>query len=217
MTRRSAGGQARGPTRLDLVQPALAAHMLVGRHARDDVGVGAEQRRVAAQQTVAQGIDACREHRPCSRPPSCRAAYSNSEAKTDKIGGGPDGAGVGREVEQHDGDLAVGARLCGAARRCARRGRPAWQSVPDAAPCRGGVRHPRRWSGRRTSSARCRRRVPGSRPSSWPRPAADRAGRPSIAPASGIRPDGRRCRARPGRRAVPRRRGRRCRRDRRRG
>ena len=54
----AAGGRA--PLRLDLGKMGLAAHMVVGRDPREDVGVGPEARGVADKDRVTQRVDANR-------------------------------------------------------------------------------------------------------------------------------------------------------------
>ena len=56
-----------------------------------------------------------------------------------KIGGRAGVAGIRREVEQHDGDLALGARGCGAARPAWRRAPPASPPARACGPCRVGA------------------------------------------------------------------------------
>ena len=149
--------------------------------------------------------------RPCSPRASSRVSVLCSDSNTDEEGGGAGVAGVGREVEEHDGrPCARRARLRRSVDQLAPRARPARRRarcrvhVVRRAGGREGAararsrcrrRRPRR-RGRRRPSGRWRRRVRGWRPSWSLPPAAGRARSRPTAPASGTPPDARRGRAR---------------------
>ena len=98
----------RAPLGLDLGQVRLASDMIVDRDADMHVGVGAETSGVAVDDLLAQRVDilghidlvAFRVHR-------LEGVIERGE--DGQIGGRAGVAGVRREVEQHDGDLALGA------------------------------------------------------------------------------------------------------------
>jgi hypothetical protein len=104
----------RAPLRLDLAQPALAAHVVVGGDPGVDVGGRAVLRGVALQHALAQRLDrlghvdgvALRLHRG-------QRVVQRVEHR--EVGGGADVGALGRVVEQHHRDLARGA--LGAAHR----------------------------------------------------------------------------------------------------
>ena len=104
----------RSPLRLDFLEPALALDMVVGGDQRVDIGVGAVLGRIAMQNSVAQFVDtlghvdlvALSLH-PCQRV--------HQRFKDREIGRAADIAGIGRKVEQNNGDFALvaGASLEG--------------------------------------------------------------------------------------------------------
>ena len=99
----------RSPLLLDLPQPLLAPDMVVGAHPGVDVGVGAIAGGVAIDDGLAQHVNGLGHldtvagglHLP-------EGVVQGGEDR--QVGGGAGVAGVGREVEQHHGDLALGAR-----------------------------------------------------------------------------------------------------------
>ncbi len=104
----------RSPLGFDLAKMRLAAHMIVGRNARLDIGQRAEPRRIAVDDPVAQRIDAGRHLDGVARL-AHRAKHVVQRGEHRQIGRRAGIAGIGREVEQHDGDLAA-ADACPAQR-----------------------------------------------------------------------------------------------------
>ncbi len=102
------------PLPLDLAEPALLPHVPVRGDARRHVGVGAEAGRVAAGDPLAQGVGALGNLYVVARSAE-RAKRIVERRENREVGGGAGAARVRREVEQHDRDLARGAR--GAAER----------------------------------------------------------------------------------------------------
>ena len=98
----------RTPRRFDFLEPALAAHVIVHGDARVHVGVGAELRRVAVQDAIAQFVHAGRYVDGIAfalqRLQCLEQAFEDGEERS-----GAGVAGVGREVEQHQRHLALGA------------------------------------------------------------------------------------------------------------
>jgi len=96
------------PLGLDLGQPALAPHMVVGGDQRVHVGVGAVLLGVAAQHRLAQGVDAGGHvHRVAAGLHAGQGVEHRLEHR--QVGGAADVAGVGREVEDHHRHLARAA------------------------------------------------------------------------------------------------------------
>ena len=98
----------RAPVRLDVGEPALAAHVVVGRDAREHVGIGAMTLGVAVQDGLAQGIDACR-HLDAVAGALHAGQRVMQRFEHGQMRGRAGVAAIRREVEQHDGDLALGA------------------------------------------------------------------------------------------------------------
>ena len=98
----------RAPLGLDLLQPALAAHMLLGGHAHMHIGESAETLGVAFDDGAAQGV-----HGGWGLDRIARALHGVQHAierfEHREIGGGAGVARIGREVEEHHADLATGA------------------------------------------------------------------------------------------------------------
>ena len=103
-----AGGRA--PLRFDLVQPAFVLHMVAGVDGVQHIGLRAELAGVALQQAVAQLVHALRQLDAVAFQ---RQALQGVEERLEhrQIRGRAHAAGVGRKVEQHDGQLAIGAGL----------------------------------------------------------------------------------------------------------
>ena len=98
----------RAPLGLDLLQPALAAHMLFGGHAHMHIGERAETLGVAFDDGAAQGVHGGgRLHRIARALHGVQHAEERFEHR--EIGGGAGVARIGREVEEHHADLATGA------------------------------------------------------------------------------------------------------------
>ncbi len=96
----------RSPLRLDLREPGLARHVVLGGNPELDVRRRAEARRIAAEQALAQGVDRIRHIDPVAlglhgvqRVPQ-RAEHRQERGRAGRTG-------VRRKVEQHDRDLAV--------------------------------------------------------------------------------------------------------------
>ena len=101
------GGRA--PLLLDLTEPFLAPDMVVGAHPGVDIGVGAVTGGVAIDDGLAQHVDGLR-HLDAVAGGLHLLKGVEQRGEDRQIGGGAGVAGVGREVEQHHGDLALGAR-----------------------------------------------------------------------------------------------------------
>ena len=98
----------RPPLGLDLLQPGLAAHVIVRRDLHRDVGVRAMLARVARHDALAQRVD------PFGQIDGVALGLERDERVPQalehrEIGGGAGVAGVRREVEQHDREPALRA------------------------------------------------------------------------------------------------------------
>ena len=94
------------PLRLDLAQPALAAHVVVGRDPRRDVGVGAVACRIAFEDRPAQRLDVGRNLDVVAG--RLERQQRVVERGVDRqVGGGTGAAAVGRKVKKHDRELAL--------------------------------------------------------------------------------------------------------------
>ena len=93
----------------------LAADMVVGADAGGDIGIGAEALGIALQHRLAQRVDAFGTSTRVAfvRQPLQRGVKRFADRKMGRRAGG---AGIGREIEQHDGQLALGPFASGAGR-----------------------------------------------------------------------------------------------------
>ena len=98
---------SRTPGLLDFGEPGLAPHMIGGRNARGDVGIRAEAGRVALQDAVAERVNRCR-HLDLITAVGQRLQRVVQGLEDREIRRGAGAAGIGREVEQHDRDAALG-------------------------------------------------------------------------------------------------------------
>ena len=97
----------RAPLGLDLRQPTLAPDVVVGADQRVHVRIGAVGRRVAGEDRLAQCVDAVGQlHRVALGAHRRQGVVQRLEHR--EVGGRPHVAGIRREVEQHDRDLALG-------------------------------------------------------------------------------------------------------------
>ena len=99
----------RTPLDLDLLQMRLAADMVVGADPGVEIGGGAVEGGVAEEQRIAQGIDGRRQVDAVARG-GHRLQRVEERGEDREIGGGAGGAGIRREVEEDDGDAALGDR-----------------------------------------------------------------------------------------------------------
>ena len=99
----------RAPLGFNVLEPALAPHVVVGRNQGVDVGVSAVLRGVAVQQRIAQRVYAGRQVY-CVALRLHTGQGVHQRLKHRQVRGGADVAGVGRKVEQHDGHFAFAAR-----------------------------------------------------------------------------------------------------------
>ena len=100
--------RCRAPLGFDLLEPGFALHMVFGRDQVVHIGVGAVLRGVAVQQAFAQGVHAV------GHVHGVALGLHGSQGVEDglehaQVSGAADVAGVGREVEHHQGELALGA------------------------------------------------------------------------------------------------------------
>ncbi len=110
----------RAPLPLDLGQPALAPHMLVGRNAGDHVGVGTEACGISLGDARAQLVDRGRHVDAVAR--GLHGGERVVQRRIDRqIRRGAGAAGIRREIEQHDRDLALGT---GRGTQCDQLGNP---------------------------------------------------------------------------------------------
>jgi hypothetical protein len=99
----------RAPLLLDLCKPALAPDMVIGTDARMDVGMCAIAGGVAVDDALAQGVNALWPLDPVAgRPLRLQGVVERGEYR--QIGRGAGIPSVGRKVEKHHRDLALGAR-----------------------------------------------------------------------------------------------------------
>ncbi len=96
----------RSPLRLDLREPGLACHVVLGGNTKLDVRRRAEARRIAAEQALAQGVDRDRNLDPVALAlHGVKGVPQRAEHRQER--GRAGGTGVRWEVEQHDRDLAI--------------------------------------------------------------------------------------------------------------
>ena len=101
--------RGRSPLLFDLPQPLLAPDMVVGAHPGMDVGVGAVAGGIAIDDGLAQHVDGL-GHLDAIASGLHLPQGIEQGGEDRQVGGSAGVAGVGREVEQHHGDLALGAR-----------------------------------------------------------------------------------------------------------
>ena len=99
----------RAPLGLDLREVGLAAQVVLGRNAGVDVGLGAVALGIAVEDFFAQGVDALRHFdRVAVRRQALQRVEQRGVDRQERRRAG--GAGIGREVEQHRGELPLGLR-----------------------------------------------------------------------------------------------------------
>ena len=101
------GAGCRTPFGLDLLQPGFAPHMVTGGDAMQDIGLGAMHLGIALQQAFSQLIHAGGHlHGITLLGQALQGVVQGFEHRQER--GGADVSGLGREIEQHDRQFALG-------------------------------------------------------------------------------------------------------------